>query len=76
MCENEELLEGIEKSRSPKKPPFSAVCMLVSCFFCRSVATSLQTAVVSFAENGRLSGLIKDVLMIFGSYYHKKAAFY
>ena len=36
-----------------KKPPFSEVFMLVSCLFCRSVATSQQITVFYFAENGR-----------------------
>jgi hypothetical protein len=50
--------------------------MLVSCVFCRSVATYQKMAVVSFAENGRFSGPAKDVLLIFGSYNQKKTAFY
>jgi hypothetical protein len=41
------------KSPCPKKRPLSEIFMLVSCLFCRLVATSLQIAVVSFAENGR-----------------------
>jgi hypothetical protein len=69
--------ESFEKrGKSLNKPPFSAVCMLVSCFFCRSVATSLQIAVVSFAENGRFSGPTKDGFLIFGSYNQKKTAFF
>jgi hypothetical protein len=38
--------------------------MLVSCVFCRSVATSQHIAVVSFAENGGFSGQAKDGFMI------------
>jgi hypothetical protein len=37
---------------SINKPPFSAAGMLISVFFCRSVASYQQFAVVSFAENG------------------------
>ena len=35
----------------------------------------LRIAVVSFAENGHFSALVKDALMNFGSYNHKKTAF-
>jgi hypothetical protein len=52
------------------KSPFSEVFMLVSSFFCRSVATNHQIAVVSFAENGGFSGLSKDGGLIFGSAQH------
>jgi hypothetical protein len=41
-----------------------------------SVATYQHIGLVSFAENGRVSGLTKDKLMIFGSYNQKKTAFY
>jgi hypothetical protein len=34
--------------------------MLVSCLFCRSVATYQHIAVVSFAENGRFIGHAKN----------------
>jgi hypothetical protein len=39
--------------RSINKPPFSAVFLLVSCLFCRLVATYQHIAAVPFAENGR-----------------------
>jgi hypothetical protein len=56
-------------SRSQKlplnKPPFSEVFMLVSSFFCRSVATNNQIAVVSFAEIGRFSGQAKNGVVRF-----------
>jgi hypothetical protein len=62
--------------RSLNKRPLSEVFMLVSCVFCRSIATYQHMAIVSFAENGRFLGLTKDGLMIFGSYNQKKTAFY
>jgi hypothetical protein len=56
-CENdmskEERMESFEKrGRSLNKPPLSDAFMLVSCFFCRSVAASQEIAVVSITENG------------------------
>jgi uncharacterized membrane protein YbaN (DUF454 family) len=49
-AEIKEIFEKRGKSRN--KSPLSAVFMLVSSFFCRSVASSQHMAVVSFAENG------------------------
>jgi len=45
--------------------PFSEVFMLVSSFFCRSVATNHQIAVVSFAEIGHFSGQVKNGISSF-----------
>jgi hypothetical protein len=66
-------MESFEKKgQRPKKPPISEILMLISCFFCRSVATSQHIAVVFFAKNGRFSGPTKDGFMIFDSYNLKK----
>jgi hypothetical protein len=50
--------------------------MLISCEFCRSVASYQPMAAVSFAENGGFSGLSKDGVLIFGSAQHEKSNFF
>jgi len=77
--EGMEPINGVSCNERQKQPshnrPLSEVFMMVSSFFCRSVAGYQHIAVVSFAENGRFSGPTKDGLMFLVPNNQKKTAF-